>query len=126
MLVLQDWVLFWSHTALTLFNLTGWMWKRTRVLHLVTFGLTAFSWFVLGAAYGWGYCFFTDYHAHVLRQLDHPDANLTFIQLMFKRVCGVSLSQPVSNMVGVGGFAFILLATCMVWMGEWYRRRPGT
>lgn len=122
MLVLQDWVLFLSHTAIVVFNLTGWMWRRTRVLHLITLGLTAFSWFVLGALYGWGYCFCTDYHAHVLRQLDHPDANLTFIQLMFKRLCGVSLSQPVSNLVGGGGFGLILFATCLVWMREWRRR----
>lgn len=122
MLVLQDWALFLSHTAIVLFNLTGWMWRRTRVLHLIIFGLTAFSWFVLGAVYGWGYCFCTDYHAHVLRQLDHPDANLTFIQLMFKRLCGVSLSQPVSNWVGGGGFGLILIATCLVWVREWRRR----
>src|SRR5262249_8135894 len=50
------------HTALVLFNMFGWAWRRTRVLHLVTLGATAFSWFVLGAFYGWGYCLCTDWH----------------------------------------------------------------
>lgn len=92
------------------------------MLHLVTFGLTAFSWFALGALYGWGYCFCTDYHAQVLRQLDHPDADLTFIQLMFERLLGISLSHPAANMIGMGGFTLILIATCMVWIREWHCR----
>ena len=63
MWVLLDWLLFSVHTALVLFNMFGWIWKRTRVAHLITLGLTAFSWFALGAIYGWGYCLCTDYHA---------------------------------------------------------------
>lgn len=73
MLILQDWLLFIGHVLLIVFNMVGWIWKRTRKLHLITISLTAFSWIVLGAVYGWGYCFFTDYHAEVLEHLGHAD-----------------------------------------------------
>ncbi|MDH3880669.1 MAG: DUF2784 domain-containing protein, partial [Desulfobacteraceae bacterium] len=44
------------HGSLILFILTGWAWKRTRRIHLITISLTILSWFGLGIFYGWGYC----------------------------------------------------------------------
>jgi len=35
--------------------------------HRASLLLTAFSWFVLGIWYGWGYCVCTDWHYMVLR-----------------------------------------------------------
>jgi hypothetical protein len=125
MLALQEWVLFWGHVLVVVFNTCGWIWRRTRVLHLVTIGLTAFSWFALGAIYGWGYCFCTDYHADVLRRLGNPDANLTFIQLMFKRILGMTVSQPLADTLAVVVFVLILIATAAVWAADLRRRtRP--
>ncbi len=123
MLVVQDWVLFLGHLGLILFNMTGWIWRRTRLLHLLTMGLTAFSWFVLGALYGWGYCVCTDYHAHILRQLGDPDAGLSFIQLLLKRIFGISASQAVADNLAVSVFAMIIIATSVVWGREWCRHR---
>ena len=123
MLAIQDWVLFLGHVGLVLFNTFGWIWKRTRLWHLVTMGLTAFSWFALGAVYGWGYCFCTDYHAEVLRRLEHPDANITFIQLMFKRLLGISIDQSLADNLAIGVFALIVLATIAVWTHELFQRR---
>lgn len=59
---LLDQTLFLTHAALVLFVLTGWMWRRTRRLHLLVLGLTLASWVGLGAWYGWGYCPLTDWH----------------------------------------------------------------
>lgn len=123
MLVFQDWALFLSHVVLVLFNMFGWIWKSTRVLHLITMGLTSFSWFALGAIYGWGYCFCTDYHAEVLRQLGSPDANITFIQLMFKRLLGLSVSQERADWIAFFVFALILLAMAIVWTRTWLEHR---
>ena len=123
MLIVLDWVIFLGHVSLIIFNMFGWIWKRTRVWHLVTMGLTTFSWFVLGAVYGWGYCFCTDYHADILRQLGHPDANATFIQLVFTRLFGISLTQPVADNLAVVVFALIVVATVTVWIHDWYQRR---
>ena len=39
---------FVFHTAITLFNITGWLFHPTRKWNIVTLLLTAFSWFFLG------------------------------------------------------------------------------
>ena len=53
------------HTTLIAFILTGWIWPRTRRLHLLIIGLTCMSWFGLGLFYGIGYCPSTDWHWRV-------------------------------------------------------------
>ncbi|MBI5707465.1 MAG: DUF2784 family protein [Armatimonadetes bacterium] len=53
---------FVFHTALILFNLFGWVSRKTRKWQLVTLGLTACSWLVFGFWRGWGYCLCTDWH----------------------------------------------------------------
>ena len=118
MLTLLDWVLFLGHVGLVLFNMVGWIWARTRLLHLATLGLTAFSWLALGAIYGWGYCFCTDYHAQILRALGHPDADATFIQLMFTRLSGISLSRVAADNLAVVAFVLIVMATAVAWLRE--------
>lgn len=122
MLVLLDWTLFSAHVGLVVFNMIGWMWTRTRQAHLVTLGLTAFSWLGLGAMYGWGYCFCTDYHAQILRELGNPDADVTFIQLMFKRLLGVVLSQATADNLAVAVFVLIVIATTVVWVRQYAGR----
>ena len=73
---------FVFHTVLILFNLVGWCIPRLRKLHLLALLFTLGSWFVLGIWYGWGYCFLTDWHYQVLRQLgqtDLPDSYIAFL-----------------------------------------------
>lgn len=60
-----------SHVLLILFTLFGWIPKRTRKVHLIVIMLTAFSWFVLGIWFGFGYCFWTDWHWQVRRKLGY-------------------------------------------------------
>src|ERR1019366_4368421 len=64
---------FVFHTIFTLFNIVGWIFPKTRKLHLITISLTAFSWFILGNWYGWGYCFCTDWHWMVREKLGYKD-----------------------------------------------------
>ncbi len=123
MLILQESMLFWGHVALVLFNMTGWMFRQTRRLHLATFGLTAFSWFALGAVYGWGYCICTDYHADVLARLGSPEADLTFIQLMFQRLLGMPSDRSTADTLAVVVFLLICFATAFVWTRVWLHRR---
>ena len=56
---------FCFHTILIPFNLFGWIFRKTRLANLVTLGCTAFSWFLLGIWYGFGYCPSTDWHWQV-------------------------------------------------------------
>jgi hypothetical protein len=68
------------HGALILFNLTGWIWARTRRVHLVVIGLTFLSWFGLGVFYGWGYCPCTDWHWQVKRALGETDLPYSYVK----------------------------------------------
>ncbi len=84
---------FVFHTAFTLFNITGWIFKTTRKLHLITILLTAFSWFVLGIWFGWGYCVCTDWHWMVREQLGYHDQSNSYIHFLILKTSGSNLDQ---------------------------------
>ncbi|GIV35958.1 MAG: hypothetical protein KatS3mg032_0337 [Cyclobacteriaceae bacterium] len=70
------------HTIVILFNLTGWLIPRLRKLHLFSLSVTAFSWFVLGWWYGWGYCFCTDWHWQVREALGLPNPSHSYTHFL--------------------------------------------
>jgi hypothetical protein len=73
---------FVFHSCLILFILLGWIWRKTRRANFIMILLTAFSWFVLGLWYGFGYCPCTDWHWKVRLNLgiyDMPDSYSKFL-----------------------------------------------
>lgn len=80
------------HTALILFNLFGWIWKATRRWNLASLLLTAFSWFVLGIWYGFGYCPCTDWHWSVRRELGHTDMPQSYIRFLIRELTGFDIN----------------------------------
>jgi len=64
-LALADWLLTAVHVAVVVGFVTLWIPRRTARLHRTLVILTAFSWLVLGATKGFGYCFLTDLHWRV-------------------------------------------------------------
>lgn len=85
-----DWFFILFHSAWTLFNVTGWAFKTTRRVHLVTIGLTAFSWFICGYFYGWGYCICTDWHWRVREILGKDNSSYSFIHYAIKEITGLT------------------------------------
>ena len=83
---------FIFHSIFTLFNIIGWGFRKTRKLHLITMALTAFSWFVLGIWYGWGYCFCTDWHWSVREKLGYNDHSVSYIHFLIFKLTGVDLN----------------------------------
>jgi Protein of Unknown function (DUF2784) len=92
---------FVFHTIFTLFNLFGWLLKRTRKIHLLTMLLTAFSWFVLGIWYGWGYCFCTDWHWDVREKLGYHDDSQSYIHFLLLHLTGINFRTQLVNQVVV-------------------------
>lgn len=123
MLAVLDAGLFVFHTVLIAFNMVGWAWRRTRVAHLVVLAMTAFSWFVMGAFYGWGYCLCTDWHFRVRRSRGVPVPESSFVQLLGKTL-GVPLDRGTADALAVGVFAAIVVATAITWAIAWRRRAP--
>ncbi len=96
------------HTLLIFFNLTGWIWKQTRKLHLVTVLLTGGSWLILGLFYGLGYCPLTDWHFTVLVKLGAHDLPLSYIQYLIERLTGADLSAQLIDIATLVGYLLVL------------------
>jgi hypothetical protein len=105
---------FVFHTLLTLFNITGWLFRTTRKWNLVTLVLTAFSWFVLGIWYGWGYCLCTDWHWRVREQLGYHDQQNSYIHFLLIKLTGINFN---SNLVDSATLIIFLLSLILsIWL----------
>ena len=93
---------FVFHTTFTLFNMTGWIFRNTRRWNLLTLSLTAFSWFVLGIWYGWGYCVCTQWHRDVRGWLGYENESPSYIHFLIFKLTGINFPhQPVENITGI-------------------------
>lgn len=107
-----DWSLVVFHSALTLFNLTGWIWRRTRPLHLMVIGLTFLSWLGLGMFLGWGYCPFTDWHWQVKTRLGETGLPDSYIKYYLDKLSGVDLNALAVDVATVSLASAALLLSC--------------
>jgi len=97
------------HTALVVFNLFGWIWKKTRRLNLICLLLTAGSWGVLGIFYGFGYCPLTDWHFNILGKLGYTDLPTSYLSFLFTRLTGLSIDQSLVDAVTLWGLVIALI-----------------
>ena len=97
MLRIFDIALLVFHSGWILFNLTGWIWRKTRPWQLMTMSLTFISWVGLGIWYGWGYCPLTDWHWEVLRQLGEKGLPNSYVQYVIKRLFSISVSPSTAD-----------------------------
>lgn len=105
---------FVFHSTFILFVLTGWVWKRTRLLHLAACLLTALSWFGLGFWYGFGYCPCTDWHWMVREQLGYTDMPFSYIKFLIDAPTG--LDVPAAWVDGMTVFLFFTAAIVSLWV----------
>ncbi|MGN6533960.1 MAG: DUF2784 family protein [Ginsengibacter sp.] len=84
---------FVFHTCFTIFNIVGWMFRKTRKWNLLTLLLTAFSWFILGIWYGWGFCLCTQWHWEVREHLGFQDQTPSYIQFLILKLTGIRFPE---------------------------------
>lgn len=101
------------HFLLILFNLFGWIWKRTRILNLIILSLTGASWLFLGLIVGTlGYCPLTDWHFRILEKLGETNIPDSYIKYLADRLTGLdfnaSLVDGVTLYVFIATFVFSL------------------
>ena len=108
------------HTTLVLFILSGWIWRRTRKVHLVIVLLTAGSWTILGFFYGFGYCPFTDWHFRVLEKLGTTDLPTSYISFLVTRITGLKPDQALVDAFTTGGLILGLAGNIAL---SWHARR---
>ena len=115
---------FCFHTALIFFNTFGWIFHKLRKWNLITLLLTAFSWFVLGIWYGWGYCFCTDWHWQVRRHLGYYDDTNSYIQFLAQKLTGINFSSKlVDTATAIVFFTSLALS---IWLNIRDRQRKKT
>jgi hypothetical protein len=114
---------FIFHTAITIFNCLGWIWKKTRKWHLITTLLTAGSWFVLGIWYGWGYCICTDWHWQVREQLGYYDQQRSYIHFLILKLTGLRVNEIIVEYLTLA--IFLVTSILSVWLNvRDHRNKP--
>ncbi|WP_425277214.1 DUF2784 domain-containing protein [Salinispira pacifica] len=88
--------------------MVGWIWRYTRRIHLLTIGLTLFSWLFLGIWYGFGYCFCTDWHWQIRSLLGNPPNHYSYIQFLVHQITGWNPPRQLTNTLTVLAFAAII------------------
>lgn len=100
------------HTSLILFNLFGWIWKKTRPFNLATIILTFASWWLLGLIVGVpGYCPFTEWHFDILQKLGHTDLPASYIKYLADRLTGLDFSQQLVDDLTLYGLVAAFIAS---------------
>jgi hypothetical protein len=114
MLAFLDKFFFVFHSALMIFILFGWAWKKTRLLNLIVILLTAFSWFILGIWYGFGYCPSTDWHWQVRAKLGYHDLPSTYTKFLVDSFTGGDISPKLVDILTVSLLLLALGASLFV------------
>jgi len=93
------------HTSIILFNLTGWVWKKTRKYNLILLIITGSSWLILGLIVGTlGYCPLTDWHFDVLEKLGVTDLPSSYVKYLADRLTGLDFSSSLIDKVTLWAF----------------------
>ena len=114
---------FIFHSAVTVFNCIGWVWKKTRRWNLLTLFLTAFSWFFLGIWFGWGYCLCTDWHWQVREKLGFFDQSKSYIHFLLLKLTGISFNPEVVEKTTL--IVFLLSLGFSTWLNirDWRKKK---
>jgi hypothetical protein len=107
------------HFILIFFNLTGWIWPKTRKLHLYVISATIFSWVGLGFFYGFGYCPCTDWHWQVKRKLGETELPASYIKYYADGVSGYSWDPALVDVVVAGAGIGALIISIWLNYKDW-------
>jgi hypothetical protein len=103
------------HSSLVIFNLFGWIIRRTRTLNLFTLLLTGASWFLLGIIVGTlGYCPLTEWHFNVLLRLGESNLPNSYIKYLTDRITGLDVSASLVDKVTL--YSFIAALTISLFL----------
>ncbi len=114
---------FVFHSAWIVFLLLGWMWKKTRPANLIIIVLTAFSWFILGIWYGYGYCPSTDWHWQVRAKLGFHDLPSSYTKFLIDTFTGWDVSQQTVDIVTLILLVLALGASLYLNIRDWRNKR---
>ena len=98
------------HTILIFFNLSGWIWKKTRLFNLITLSVTGASWLLLGLLVGTlGYCPLTDWHFNILDKLGESDLPYSYVKYLADRITGFNFNAQLVDQITLYSFLIALI-----------------
>jgi len=113
---------FVFHTILILFNIVGWIVPKWRFANLITLSLTAFSWFILGIWYGWGYCFCVDWHWQVRDLLGYQNLSTSYIHFLILKLGGIDIPVNLVDTWTVIIFLLVFIVSSYLNVIKWLRK----
>jgi hypothetical protein len=111
---LLDYFFFFFHTSIIFLNVFGWIFPKFRKWNLIMLLLTAFSWFVLGIWFGWGYCLCTDWHWTIRTKLGYHDMSNSYIHLLILKFTGFNLPERLVD--SLTAFVFFMSLIISLWI----------
>jgi hypothetical protein len=81
--------------------------------------LTAFSWFVLGIWYGFGYCFCTDWHYQIRMKLGYFDMPSSYVKFLIDSLTGSDINAKLVDIFTLIFFLLALIASIIANMQDW-------
>lgn len=112
------------HSSLVVFNLFGWIWKKTRIYNLILLLLTGGSWLFLGLLVGTlGYCPLTDWHFAVLERLGKTDIPNSYIKYLADRLTGLDISGSMIDTITLSAFLTALIISIILNIKDFKRLR---
>jgi hypothetical protein len=112
------------HSLLILLNLTGWIWKKTRLLNLIVLLLTGASWLILGLIVGTiGYCPLTEWHFKILYRLGEKDLPASYIKYLADRLTGLDISTSFVDSITLWAFIGALVISGSMNIMDFLKRR---
>lgn len=99
------------HSVVILFNMLGWVARRTRRANLLLLLATGLSWTVLGLFHGIGYCPLTDWHYQVLSAQGATQLPPSYMVYMTERWLGWQPEARLADAVTVAGYLLALSAS---------------
>ncbi|HDZ25813.1 hypothetical protein LCGC14_0835330 [marine sediment metagenome] len=113
---------FVFHSALIVFNLFGWIWRKTRVANLVVVLLTVLSWTILGIWYGFGFCPSTEWHWQVRAKLGHYDMPSSYTKFLVDSLTGLDVNEKLVDIFAVLFLTLALFASVLTNMRDWRKK----
>jgi hypothetical protein len=126
LLHLADWFFLIFHAAWVVFNLTGWIWKRTRKANLFTLLLTGLSWTILGIWYGFGYCPITHWHWNILHKLGVHNLPNSYMKYLLDRLTGLNIDAGVVDFITGSTFIAAILLSVGLNTRDYLRKRKAS
>lgn len=111
------------HTSLILFNVFGWLVPRWRFANFVSLSLTAFSWFILGIWFGWGYCICTDWHWQIRDMLGYSNMSASYVHFLILELTNIDMSAKLVDAYTAIVFVAVFLISIYLNLRNWIAKK---